>query len=232
MTLDRKRRLGRAYDRLVTTARATWPPRVEAVTVDAYMTLIRLVDPVPALRAILRERGVERSEAAVAEAFDAEVRHYGPRSHTARDAASLAALQEECAGVFLSTLGAALDTREFAPAFTAVLRFEPLPGVTRALSAVRTHGVRLAVVSNWDMTLPDHLRRAGLLDFVDAVVTAAEAGVRKPDPRIFELALERLGAAPDRAIHIGDAQADADGARAAGMRFAWAPLTDAVAAIA
>jgi FMN phosphatase YigB (HAD superfamily) len=38
------------------------------------------------------------------------------------------------------------------------------------------------------------------------------------------LALERLGVPPGRALHVGDEPADEEAARAAGMRFAWAPL--------
>ena len=196
------------------------------------MTLVRLVDPVPELDTALRERGVERSRAEIADAFAAEVEHYGPRSHTARDTRSLAALQRECAAVFLAALEAPLDATEFSPALIGALRFEPLPGVRGVLRTARRRGLRLAVVSNWDITLPEHLRAAGLLDSFDAVVTSADAGVRKPDPRVFELALARLGTPPERAAHVGDSPADEEGARAAGMAFAPAPLADAIAVLA
>jgi putative hydrolase of the HAD superfamily len=44
-------------------------------------------------------------------------------------------------------------------------------------------------------------------------------GYEKPDPRIFHVALDKLGVAPERAVHVGDtACADIDGARAAGVR--------------
>ena len=49
-------------------------------------------------------------------------------------------------------------------------------------------------------------------------------GAAKPDPAVFLAALERLGIAAGRALHVGDEQGDEDGARAAGMRFRWAPL--------
>ncbi|TMK91576.1 MAG: hypothetical protein E6G42_08290, partial [Actinobacteria bacterium] len=51
-------------------------------------------------------------------------------------------------------------------------------------------------------------------------------------PRIFELALERLGVSASRALHVGDAEADEEGARAAGMHFAAAPLADLPARLA
>ena len=50
----------------------------------------------------------------------------------------------------------------------------------------------------------------------------------KPEPRAFLLALERLGVAAERALHVGDEETDERGAHAAGMHFAPAPLSTAV----
>ena len=99
--------------------------------------------------------------------------------------------------------------------------FEPEPGALETVRRLRALGLALCVVSNWDCGLPEHLERLGI-DL--AVVTSAEAGAEKPDPRIFRLALERLGVEPGRALHVGDSPEDEEGARAAGMRFAPAPL--------
>jgi putative hydrolase of the HAD superfamily len=57
-------------------------------------------------------------------------------------------------------------------------------------------GARLAVVSNWDVSLHDVLERTGLRGLVDVVVISSELGVAKPDPAIFRAALDRLGPAP------------------------------------
>jgi HAD superfamily hydrolase (TIGR01493 family) len=198
---------------------------VDAVTIDAYGTLVTLRDPVPALADALRERGVERTPAQVAAAFQAEVEYYLPRSHEGRDEATLALLRRDCAKVFLDAAGIVLDPAEFAPAFVGSLEFEPVPGAVEVVEALAGRGLRLAVVSNWDVGLRGHLKRLGL-DL--PVVTSAEAGAPKPDPAIFRLALERLGTTPERALHVGDSEADAEGARAAGMRFAPAPLATAV----
>ena len=198
---------------------------VDAVTIDAYGTLVTLRDPVPALAESLRARGVDRTVEQVREAFRAEVAYYVPRSHEGRDEATLAFLRHDCARVFLEAAGAELDPDEFAPAFVAALEFEPAPGAVEAAQALAAHGIATAVVSNWDVGLHDHLRRLGL-DL--PVVTSAEAGAPKPNPAIFRLALERLGVIPERALHVGDSPADEEGARAAGMQFRPAPLADAV----
>jgi putative hydrolase of the HAD superfamily len=85
------------------------------------------------------------------------------------------------------------------------------------------------VVANWDCDLPSHLDRLGLAGLFDTVVTSARAGVPKPDPAIFELALRELDVPAERALHVGDEPVDEDGARAAGLAFAPAPLSSAFA---
>jgi putative hydrolase of the HAD superfamily len=201
---------------------------LEAVTIDAYGTLVTLRDPVPSLQDALAARGVDRGLGDVAKAFRAEVAYYVPRSHEGRDEATLALLRRDCARVFLEDAGADLDPAEFAPAFVAALVFEAADGATAACRALAEAGLKVAVVSNWDVGLQDQLAQLGLTAMIDEVVTSAEAGAPKPDPAVFRLALERLGVAPERAVHVGDAAADGEGSRAAGLRFEPAPLADAV----
>ena len=196
-----------------------------AVTIDAFGTLVELVDPVEPLRAALAAAGVERDADVVARAFAAEVAYYLPRAHQGRDAASLAALRRDCAAVFLAEAGADLDPAGFAPAFVRALAFRPLPGTVEALDALRARGLRLACVSNWDVSLADALAAAGLAARLDAIVSSAEAGAPKPDPRPFLLALERLGTEPGQTLHVGDDEADRLGAEAAGLAFAPPPLS-------
>lgn len=200
---------------------------LDAVTVDGYGTLLHLSDPVPPLRRALSERGVERSPEEIAGAFRAEVTHYRPNAHLAHDAESLAAFRSECVGIFLRELGSPLEPHGFVDAFIDALVFEPVRGAPEVLERLRANGLRLAVVANWDCALPGHLERLGLDRLVDTVVTSARAGVPKPDPAIFELALQELGVRPDRALHVGDEPCDEEGARAAGLRFAPAPLSAA-----
>ena len=58
----------------------------------------------------------------------------------------------------------------------------------------------------------------GLAALLDAVVTSASVGVRKPGVAIFERALALAGARPDEAVHVGDSvEDDVAGARAAGI---------------
>lgn len=100
-----------------------------------------------------------------------------------------------------------------------------IPGAPEALIALKALGVRLAVVSNADGSVEAQLAADGICQVgpgpgvpVDAVLDSSVVGVAKPDPRIFEVALDRLGVPAGRAVHVGDTPAaDVDGARAAGV---------------
>jgi putative hydrolase of the HAD superfamily len=91
--------------------------------------------------------------------------------------------------------------------------------VPSVLDALRERGLRLVVVSNANGTLPAHLRRLGLEHCFHVVLDSCNEGVEKPDPRFFEIALQRSGASRDTTIHVGDLyEVDVVGARAAGLR--------------
>jgi HAD superfamily hydrolase (TIGR01509 family) len=201
--------------------------RLDGVTIDAYGTLVNLVDPVPALAAALAERNVPRDRDTVAHGFRVEVEHYVRHSATGHDEEGLAQLQRECARVFLDAVDADLDADAFAPVYAGAMHFEVLPGVVSALERLRSLGLELAVVANWDLTLQHLLDEAGLSEYFRCVVHAAA----KPAPDGLLRALAELQVDPDRALHIGDDEVDEQAARAAGMQFAAAPLTDVVAAL-
>jgi epoxide hydrolase-like predicted phosphatase len=89
-----------------------------------------------------------------------------------------------------------------------------------ALRAIRAHGLRTAALTNnWraddGATMGD--RQAGLFDLFDVVVESAVEGLRKPDPRIYELTCARVGVAPDEAVFLDDLGVNLKPARALGM---------------
>jgi len=111
--------------------------------------------------------------------------------------------------------------REFADVFrTSIVRRHNaiFPDVLPTLRALRGHGLRLGVVSNWDLTLEQHCNELGLAPYLDTIVGSVSVGYEKPDPRIFEIALARLAVRADQAMHIGDMYpSDVVGARRAGI---------------
>ncbi len=79
---------------------------------------------------------------------------------------------------------------------------------------------RMGLITNGAPDLQrEKLHGSGLEPFFDAIIVSGEVNVGKPDPRIFMLALERLGARPDEAAMVGDSPArDIAGALSAGVR--------------
>lgn len=203
------------------TGRSGTGPGTRAVLLDMFDTLVELEPPAPRLRERLQAlAGVDVGEEAAARGFAAEIGHYLANHMRGRDEATLEALRDECAAVLHEALGERGIPREAVrQAMLESLEFRVFPDVPPALRALRALGVRLVVVSNWDWSLPEWLERAGLAELVDGVVSSAVVGEAKPAPRIFRVALELAGAAPEEALHVGDSMAsDVEGARAAGVR--------------
>ena len=88
------------------------------------------------------------------------------------------------------------------------------------LHALRERGCRVAVVSDIHFDLRPEFARAGLEDLVDAFVLSFEHGVQKPDPRVFEIALDALGVEAADALMVGD-RASHDGAAIAAGIATW-----------
>ena len=86
----------------------------------------------------------------------------------------------------------------------------------------RSLGLAVALISNWDLRLRTLLGRLGLLHHVDIAVISAESQIEKPDPRIFDHALDAMDAAPERSFHVGDTwKDDVVGAAGVGMHPVW-----------
>lgn len=91
-------------------------------------------------------------------------------------------------------------------------------GVADALERLRGLGLKLVVVSNANGRLKFLLERLGLASRLDLMFDSFEEGVEKPDPRLFRIAMDRAGAAPETTMHVGDLyNVDVEGARAAGL---------------
>ena len=96
---------------------------------------------------------------------------------------------------------------------------EAYPEVPDVLAELRRRRLVLAVCSNWDWDLDRALDQSGLSGLFDVVVTSAQAGARKPHPRIYQLTLERCGLAAGDAVFVGDTWLpDVEGPLAAGLR--------------
>jgi putative hydrolase of the HAD superfamily len=193
---------------------------IRAVLLDALGTLVDLRRPWPAFVVELAARGVRIDEAAAQTALRTEMAYYRAHCQVASDRDALARLRADCTEVLRAALPVdARDVDDLQGALLASLHFSAYPEVPAELRALRAAGLRLVVVSNWDISLHDVLAQTGLSELLDGVVTSAEAGASKPDPAIFARGLEVAGVGADEALHVGDdLEADVAGARAAGIR--------------
>ena len=191
--------------------------RYDAVLLDAFGTLIDIDRPFPRLQgSVRRHLGAVITPADAERAFRAEMTYYADHCHEGSDARTLAALRERCAGVILAELGIEADPARAAALLIDAIAFRAHDDAAPLLAGLAEAGVGVAVVSNWDCSLPEALAAAGIA--VEHVVASGSAGSSKPDPRIFRAALDALGVEAGRALHVGDTEeTDGVGARAAGI---------------
>lgn len=186
-------------------------------------TLLDIEPPGSLLAAQLAAAGVAVTTQQAEYAFGAEIAYYREHHLEGSDGPSLAALRERCAAMLHSALPADARTQITIPslrkAMLASLRFIAMPYAHETLMTLRSAGMQLIVVSNWDISLEQALERAQLRSDLDAVVTSAAVGFAKPDEEIFRRALTLAGVGGAEAVHVGDSRRlDVAGARNAGIQ--------------
>lgn len=195
------------------------PRRFETVLLDAggvlldldYAYLKRLLE---ARRQETSEEVLSRAEAIARTAVDRHVRDGGSSGEAWRDYFRILFGQAGTPGALHEELIDALwEAHQRVGLWTV-----PVPGALAVVSSLRESGYRLGVVSNSQGRVERDLASAGFGGLLDTVVDSHHVGVEKPDPRIFGIALERLGSGASRALFVGDVPAiDVAGARAAGI---------------
>ncbi len=142
----------------------------------------------------------------------------------------LSRAERERDGGALERFRAELWRREYMP------RVRPLEGAAELVRRAHRAGLRVALASSGNEDEVAHNRRLlGVDDLLQGATTSDDAERSKPHPDIFEAALARVHAAPERAVAVGDSPWDALAARRAGVRavgllsggFAEAELRDA-----
>ncbi len=92
------------------------------------------------------------------------------------------------------------------------------PATPAVLQCLRQRGFTLAVVSNADGRVAAAIAEKGTAHHFQAIIDSHVVGVEKPDPRIFQLAMDACGMAAASTLYVGDIyEIDVRGARAAGL---------------
>ena len=192
---------------------------MRAVLFDLFETLVSHFDPdwKPPLRTTAERLGIDQR------VYDEHWPRLAKQWETGAIAEYEPALASLCAAA-----GVRADPRVLAELkrdylrITSVAFVPPAPALVDMLRALRSRGLRLAIVSNaTDLDAapwPGH----DLAPYFDTVVFSHQARLMKPDPRIYELACQRLGVAPGEALFVGDGGSDElRGASEAGIRPIW-----------
>ncbi len=137
----------------------------------------------------------------------AEEQFRGGREYSDSDAEFALAFEHMAAFIFtqLEVEGDRSQlTQQFLQGFWREDNWRAFPEVGEVLPRLRERGVRLGVLSNAPTDLPSFLERLGIAKHLDFAVVSAIEGVKKPDRRIFEIALSRAGVSAQEALHVGD----------------------------
>jgi putative hydrolase of the HAD superfamily len=102
--------------------------------------------------------------------------------------------------------------------FTRFESYRLFPDVLPALEGLRASGIRVGLISNFESWLKDMLEHWGIHDVFDVAVISGIEGIEKPDPKIFNVALERMGVTAEVSAYVGDhPEIDVVGSEAVGM---------------
>ena len=203
---------------------------LRGVLFDATGTLIELREPVGDTYArVARAFDVELSAWRLGDAFGRIFRSAPPMAFPNEPPERIPELERDWwYKVVRGTLRAADSSVRFGEfarffetlysAYATAERWRATPGSREVLKLLRTRGLATGVVSNFDRRLTKILKELDFSGLLDSITLPADAGVLKPDARIFEIALERLGLAPNEVAFVGDdAERDLAGAREVGM---------------
>lgn len=202
---------------------------LRALTFDVTNTLIHCPRMAEIYAEVLRRHGIETAAEEVRRWIPVVWQELACRTETGRERFSLHPggargwwqdfLHRTCDYLGSSRRPTRFTAAELYHRFARADAWEIYPEVRPALEELQRQGVALAVVSNWDERLGPLLTRLDLTRYFDALVVSARVGLEKPDPRIFQYALDLLGVPSEAAAHVGDsAREDVEGALAAGMK--------------
>lgn len=200
--------------------------RYRAVFFDAGETLVHPYPSFPELLArVLREEGYEADPELVRDRLHVVSDRF---LAAARDGELWSTSPERSRKFWLSVYRVFLEAMELPwsddlagrlyATFTDLANYRLFPDVTEVLERLRRDGYELGLISNFEEWLEGLLESLDVRRFFDVRVISGLEGVEKPDPRIFELALERGEVEPGESVYVGDNPAfDVEPARAVGM---------------
>lgn len=104
----------------------------------------------------------------------------------------------------------------------AYLQLDCYPEVPGALSELKTRGFTIAILSNGTPTMLEAaVKNSRLEAMIPRIFSVETAGVFKPDPRVYQIAVDELSVEPEEIVFQSSNAWDAAGAAAFGLNVAW-----------
>jgi 2-haloacid dehalogenase len=126
----------------------------------------------------------------------------------------------------ITKVGGGISTDVRKRLLEAYRTMDPYPEVHDVLTALKSRGDRLVILSNGDADmLTDAVRGARLEGAFDAVISVVSAGIFKPSPKVYQLVIGRFGGAPAEVSFQSSNRWDIAGAKAFGFRCVWVNRT-------
>ncbi|MEM9081686.1 MAG: HAD-IA family hydrolase [Verrucomicrobiota bacterium] len=196
---------------------------IEALSLDAAGTLFDLAEPVGTTYArIARKHGFLLEPETTEQRFRNAFTQTPPPNYSKYPSGHFAEADwwRQIVLQVTQTQESPQFTQFFAELFThyeSTEAWQLFPETIEFLTAAQSR-FRLIVLSNFDLRLHPILANLTLTPFFETVISSADACARKPDPLIFELAVQRLKLTPSAILHIGDSRsADFEGALKNGL---------------
>jgi dihydrofolate synthase/folylpolyglutamate synthase len=190
---------------------------IRAVTFDVGGTLIK---PWPSVGHVYAEVAALHGVAVDAKALDRQFASAWAAkkdfSYSTADWSSL--VEQTFAGLMANAPSAELFDALYRH-FATAKPWRAFDDVALCLRELKRRGLKLGIISNWDIRLRPLLRELQLDSYFDSIIISGEVGAQKPDPRIFQAAAAELKFPPESILHIGDSSSeDVACARAAGLQ--------------
>ena len=200
---------------------------IKAISFDFYNTLVRFWPPLDEIQqASCRELGLQVSKEAINRGYSVADVYFNEENATrplaTRTEVERSAFFGRYEQIILENAGlpVSLDLAKqiWKLAMSVPKDFITFEDVIPSLSALRSAGYRLGVLSNLRRDMDSLCEHLGLAPYLDFCVSSTDAGAEKPHAPIFLAALKQMAAAPGETVHVGDQYcSDVLGARAVGM---------------
>jgi putative hydrolase of the HAD superfamily len=210
--------------------------RIRAVFFDLGGTLLRVKTSVGEIYAEAAARhGVELDASEVQARFSLAWTRSLERARARGHRATDSILKAEWLTIVRESLGSGVPAACLRPVFEELYAhfssgraWSVAPGARASLAHLRSRGLWLGVLSNWDSRFRATIEDLELDDAFDSFVVSHAVGFEKPHPEIFHAALRASRTRPEETLHVGDSlEADVRAARRVGIRTLWvAPVGD------